>query len=213
MSRPFDKRSSPTYVQGRLEDVSDAPKGPLATIADLLAIPEERRNHEVIDGVLLEKEASSGRHGGAQLRLGAQLDPYNRRPGDRLPGGWWFASEVEVLFEDTQVFEPDVAGWRRERLAELPAEVPVTVRPDWVCEILSTNRRRDLVHKKRVYHRHEVGHYWIVDPADETLTVNRWHPDGYVEVLIAERGQRVRAEPFSAIELAVGVLFGDEPDE
>lgn len=120
---------------------------------------------------------------------------------------------VEVLFEDTQVLKPDVAGWRRDRLSALPADVPIRVRPDWVCEILSTNRRRDLVAKKRIYHRYEVGHYWIIDPVEETLSVNRWHADGYVEVSIAERGERVRAEPFGDLELCVGVLFGDDPDE
>jgi Uma2 family endonuclease len=193
--------------------VSDSPRRGSATLADLLRIPEDERYHEVVDGVLVEKDAASGRHGGAQLRLGAQLDPYNRRPGGRAPGGWWFASEVEVQFEDTQVFRPDLAGWRRERLAELPAEVPITVRPDWVCEILSKNRTNDLVKKKRVYHRHQVGHYWILDPVAETLSVNRWSADGYVEVLIAERADVVRAEPFGDIELRVGGLFGDDLDE
>jgi Uma2 family endonuclease len=193
--------------------VSGSPTRGPATLADLLRIPEEERYHEVIDGVLVEKDAASGRHGGAQLRLGEQLGPYNRRPGGRAPGGWWFASEVEVLFEDTQVFRPDLAGWRRERLVALPAEVPITVRPDWVCEILSNNRTNDLVKKKRVYHRHQVGHYWIIDPVAETLSVNRWSADGYIEVLIAERADVVRAEPFAEIALRVGVLFGDDPDE
>jgi Uma2 family endonuclease len=193
--------------------VSDAAKTAHATIADLLAIPEEHRRHEIVDGVLLEKEAASARHGAAQVRLSRRLGPYDRRPGGRWPGGWWFATEVEILFENTQVFRPDVAGWRRERLAELPTEVPVTVRPDWVCEILSKNRRNDLIKKKRVYHRHEVGHYWIVDPIEETLAVHRWHPDGYVEILAADRGERVRAEPFEAIEFRVGILFGEDDDE
>jgi Uma2 family endonuclease len=184
-----------------------------ATIADLLAIPEEHRRHEIIDGVLVEKEAASGRHGGAQVRLARRLGPYDRRPGGRGPGGWWFATEVEIVLADTQVFRPDVAGWRRERMATLPAEVPIAIRPDWICEILSKNRRTDLIKKKRAYHRHQVGHYWLVDPAEETLAVHRWHPDGYVEVLIADRDERVRAEPFDAIELRVGVLFGDDDDE
>ena len=51
------------------------------------------------------------------------------------------------------------------------------------------------------------------DPVEETLAVYRWHSDGYVEVLIAERQETVRAEPFDAIELRVGVLFGDDDDE
>lgn len=184
-----------------------------ATIADLLAIPEERRRHEIVDGVLVEKEAASVRHGAAQVRLSRELAPYDRRPGGRSPGGWWFATEVEVLFEESQILRPDIAGWRRERLAELPSEVPIGVRPDWICEILSKNRRNDLIKKKRVYHRHEVGHYWIVDPIEETLAVHRWHTDGYVEILVADRDERVRAEPFEAVELRVGVLFGDDDEE
>jgi len=193
--------------------VTDAAEFRRATIADLLAIPEERRRHEIIDGVLVEKEAASGRHGGAQFRLSQRLGPYDRRPGGRWPGGWWFATEVEIQLADTLVFRPDIAGWRRERMATLPAEVPVLLRPDWICEVLSTNKRNDLIKKKRAYHLHQVGHYWLVDPVDETLAVHRWHPDGYVEVLIADRDERVRAEPFDAIELRVGILFGDDDDE
>ncbi len=41
----------------------------------------------------------------------------------------------------------------------------------------------------------------------------RWTPESYVEVLSAQRGQTVRAEPFEALALQVGVLFGDDPDD
>jgi Uma2 family endonuclease len=193
--------------------VSDPAKVHNATLADLLAIPEEHRRHEIIDGVLVEKEAASGRHGGAQGRLFRRLGPYDRRPGGRWPGGWWFATEVEIQFAENQIFRPDVAGWRRERLPALPDVVPVTVRPDWVCEVLSTNKRNDLVKKKRAYHRAEVGYYWIVDPVEETLSVQRWHNDGYVEVQIADRDETVRAEPFTAIEFRVATLFGEDEDD
>jgi Uma2 family endonuclease len=128
-----------------------------------------------------------------------------------LPGGWRFATEVEVKLEDSQIVRSDVSGWRRERLPELPEEVPITVVPDWVCEILSTNRSNDLV--KRAYHRHRVGHYWLVDPREETLSVLRWSPEGYLEVLNAERSETVRAEPFVEMELRIGVLFGADEDE
>jgi Uma2 family endonuclease len=185
----------------------------MATVADLLAIPEEHRRHEIIDGVLVEQEAASGRHGGARGRLSRLLAPYDRRQGGRWPGGWWFTMGAEIQLSDSQIFRPDIAGWRRERLDVLPSEVPIAVTPDWVCEILSTNKRNDLVTKKRAYHLHQVQHYWLVDPVDETLAVHRWHPDGYVEVLIAERQETVRAEPFDAIELRVGVLFGDDDDD
>ena len=199
-------------VSGIINPVSD-PAVKRATVADLLAIPEDHRHHELIDGILVEKEAASGRHGRAQLRLARRLGPYDRKPGGRWPGGWWFATEVEVQLGTSDVFRPDIAGWRLERLASPPEDVPIVVKPDWVCEVLSTNKRNDLVKKKRAYHKHEVGHYWIVDPTEETLAVHRWHPDGYVEVLIADRDERGRAEPFESIELRVGVLFDDDDDE
>lgn len=182
-----------------------------ATVEDLLAIPEDQRRHELIDGVLLEKEGATSRHGAARLRLGRALGPYDRKPGGRWPGGWWFATEVEVLFGD-DVLRPDVVGWRRERLACAPDEFPVRTRPDWICEILSTKRRNDLIKKKRAYHRSELPHYWLVDPELETLTVLRHRPEGYLEVLAAERDQVVRAEPFDEIELHIGVLFGDDEE-
>jgi Uma2 family endonuclease len=184
-----------------------------ATLADLLAIPEAIRRHEIIDGNLVEKQAASGPHGEAQFKLCEQLRPYNRRPGGRLPGGWRFVTEVEILFTETQILRPDVAGWRRERLPVMPREVPIRVRPDWVYEILSTNKHNDLVKKKRAYHRAEVGHYWLLDPDEQTLVVHRWHADGYVDVLNAERDERVRAEPFDGIELRVATLFDDDNDE
>lgn len=87
------------------------------------------------------------------------------------------------------------------------------VTPDWICEIQSTKRRNDLITKKRAYHQHRVGHYWLLDPIDETLAVYRWHTDGYVELLVAERHETVRPEPFDALDVRVAVLFGDDDDE
>jgi Uma2 family endonuclease len=186
---------------------------PRATIADLFAIPEEKRFHELIDGEIVEKGAATVEHGMAQAALATHLNgPFGRRPGGRWPGGWWFAIDVDIRFGE-DVCRPDVMAWRRDRVPERPRGTLVSVRPDWACEILSTNRRNDLVRKKHIYHRHEVGHYWILDPEEETLAVSRWHPDGYLEILAAESGNRVRAEPFDAIELPVGALFGKEEDE
>jgi Uma2 family endonuclease len=184
-----------------------------ATLADLLAIPEAVRRHELVEGNIVEKGAATGEHGAAQRKLSAHVDPFDRRPGGRFPGGWWFATEVDITFDPANTLRPDVVGWRRDHVPTRPAGTPIHALPDWVCEILSTNKRNDLIKKKRIYHRHKVPHYWILDPAEQTLAVYRWGQDGYVEVLFAERGEEVRAEPFDAIPLQVGVLFGDEEDD
>ena len=62
------------------------------------------------------------------------------------------------------------------------------------------------------YHQASVSHYWLLDPREQTLAVFRWTAAGYVFVLGARRGQTVRAEPFEARELAVGVFFGDDEE-
>jgi Uma2 family endonuclease len=185
-----------------------------ATLEDLLAIPEDERRHELIDGELVEKGAASGEHGGTQGDvIGVLRSRFGRRPGGRWPGGWWFATEVEILFPRGQVLRPDVVGWRRDRVPERPTGVPVTVLPDWVCEILSTNRSNDLIKKKRTYHQSHILHYWIIDPVEQSLAVHRWGPDGYIEIAAAQRGEAIRAEPFDAVELHVGVFFGDDDPE
>jgi Uma2 family endonuclease len=62
----------------------------------------------------------------------------------------------------------------------------------------------------RTLHAHAVPHYWLADPDRQTLTVLRWESAGYLAVLNAEAGEIVRAEPFEALELRTGPIFGDE---
>jgi Uma2 family endonuclease len=86
------------------------------------------------------------------------------------------------------------------------------MRPDCVCEVISPEKpTRDTVKKLRLYHRASIPFYWLVDPHNATLTVMRWNEAGYVTLLTAERGETVRAQPFDAIEIAVGALLGDDP--
>jgi Uma2 family endonuclease len=186
-----------------------------ATLEQLWAIPEAERFHELIAGELIEKAAPSGEHGDAQAGVvGAVRIPFQREPGRGGPGGWWIATEVEVLLETHEVIRPDVVGWLRERCPDRPTGTPVRLRPDWICEVVSpSNANDDTVKKLRLYREVGVPHYWIADPRDATLTVMRWSQDGYVTLMRAVRGEIVRAEPFQAVELHVGTLFGDDPPE
>ena len=191
-----------------------ASRGTAATVADWLAQPVEARV-ELIDGELIEKASPTFEHGRAQGHtVGALGGPFDRRAGGPGgPGGWWLATEVDILL-DGRGYRPDIAGWRRDRLPAPPKERPVTVRPDWLCEVVSeSNRTVDVVTKLRRYHQAGVPHYWILDQVDRTLTVHRHTADGYLVALRASADERVRAEPFDAIELQVGALLGDDPDE
>ena len=184
-----------------------------ATLDDFFAIPEAERFHELRGGELIPKASPTGEHGSAQAMLvGTVVPPYHRRlGGGGGPGGWWIAREVEVLL-GTEVVRPDVLGWRRSTCPERPVGIPVTVRPDWICEIICAgNAKEDTVRKLRLYHQAGVPHYWMADPRDATLTVMRHSPDGYITLNRAERHETISPEPFPELELLVGVLFGDEP--
>jgi len=184
-----------------------------ATLEDFWAIPEQERFHELIAGELIQKAAPSGEHGDAQAGVVSAIrPPFQRRPGGGGLGGWWILTEVEVSLETGDVVRPDVLGWRRDHCPTRPTGTPVTIRPDWICEVVSPSHATDdTIKKLRLYQRVGVPHYWIVDPRDATLTVMRWSGDGYITLLRAERTERVRPEPFQEIELAVGTLFGDDP--
>jgi Uma2 family endonuclease len=195
--------------------VKDAGFPRRATLAEWLIEPEER-GAELISGRIVYKAMPSPEHGRAQRKLGEALGPFDRRAsGSSRPGGWWLASEVDVVLRGEGV-RPDLLGWRRDRVPELPQPSPggaVTERPDWIAEVLSSSTAsRDLGEKLVLYHAAEVPHYWIVDPGNRTLLVYRWLREGYVAVLGAGSDKIVRAEPFEALELNVGILFGDEDE-
>lgn len=185
-----------------------------ATAEDLARLPADIAA-EIIDGELVEKAMPSFEHGAAQSGLVGQIfGPFNRGPGGKQPGGWWIGTEVEVVYEEGQVYRHDVVGWRRATTPERPSGRPIRIRPDWVSEVLSpSNAGNDLVRKLRTLSKHGVPYYWIVDPEHRTLTVMRWTRDGYLTALTADARDVVRAEPFDAIDFHVAVLFGGEASD
>lgn len=186
----------------------------LATVEDYLAQPENRRC-ELIRGSIVDKVEVTAEHALTQVSTSSALrGPFQRGPGGpRGPGGWWFFTELEVQLGD-ELFKPDVCGYRREQCPEPPKGRPVRLVPDWVCEILSpSNPERDRVEKLQSYFAARVGHYWIIDPVIGTLEVLRRLDLAYAVVLTAHRGQRVRAEPFDAVELRLDELLGADPDD
>jgi len=186
----------------------------LKSLEDWRALPEDARI-ELIDGGFVEKAAPTSEHSLAQVHLDRAVGSAFHRRGDGSGknGGWWILAEVDVALS-SGVFRPDLCGWQRDRVPELPKTRPVDVRPDWVCEILSeSNRANDTVLKFRRYHQAGIPHYWLVDPEGKSVVVHRWMPEGYLVVKNAVAGEFVRLEPFEALELRIGLLFGEDPDD
>jgi Uma2 family endonuclease len=183
----------------------------LMTVEEFLAQDERV---ELIRGTMVQKASPSSEHssaqGGIDRRVGTKFD---RKPGGQWPGGWWFFVELDVLF-GKELFRPDVCGFRRDRLKEKPTGRPVTFAPDWVCEILSpSNAKTDRVEKLQTYFAAGVPHYWLVDPIEGSLEIFRRTDLAYALVQSAHRGQRLKPEPFDALEFSVDELLGDDPPD
>ncbi len=167
---------------------------------------------EIINGGIVREAMTTFEHSDAQLGIGTEV---RSRFGGRGPDGrgWWIGTEGTVVYGNDQGYRHDLAGWRKERVTKRPCGPRIGERPDWVCEILSKNRSKDLVEKRAVLHEHGVPHYWIMDLAPPRLTVLRHHADAYLLVAELAPGDRARIEPFEAVELEVARLFGDIEEE
>ena len=101
-------------------------------------------------------------------------------------------------------------------MPSLPKAGPITVVPGWACEILSPRTRSyDLLARRPFCAEIGLGHLCYVDPDARSLTVSRLLEGKWLELGVFGRDQRVRAEPFDAIEIALGDWWeglGEEED-
>jgi Uma2 family endonuclease len=177
-----------------------------ATYADYLAVSEHLRA-EIIDGELYTFPRPANRHVRANVRLVRALAPFD--DDDGKPGGWVILTEPEIHLVQEQPISPDVAGWRRERMPEIPDEAFISFRPDWVCEILSPSTvKHDRETKMELYARHSVPWYWIIDRREKMLEVYVLGEDDRWKAPIIHQGDAtVRAVPFDAIEINLSSLW------
>lgn len=176
-----------------------------ATYADIEALPPNQIG-EIVRGVLYANPRPASPHVLASSALGEELGPPFKR-GQGGPGGWVILDEPELHLRD-DVLVPDLAGWRRERMPEVPNTVGFTLAPDWVCEVLSPSTSKlDRAEKLPVYAREKVTHVWLVDPLEQYLEILWLDGETYRIVGTHAENARVRAEPFDAIELDLSVLW------
>ena len=153
---------------------------------DLLAMPEDGRRRELLEGDLLVSPSPNRRH----QRIVSNLDRmFGRLESQGM--GEAYVAPFDVVLDRHTVFEPDVMFIRRERL-HIVTERNVSGAPDLVVEVLSESTRdMDLGPKVRAYGRHGVGEYWVVDPDANTVQVFRREGEVFVEAGAVGRGGEI----------------------
>lgn len=176
-----------------------------ATYEDLLAVPNNRVA-EIINGQLVTQPRPASRHARAASSLGGELyGPFDRGKGG--PGGWILLDEPE-LHLDGDVLVPDLAGWRRARMPELPDAAAFELAPDWICEVLSpSTAASDRAEKMPIYARERVAHLWLVDPIARTLEACRLENARWMLLGTWRDNANVRVGPFESFELELSSLW------
>lgn len=160
---------------------------------------------EIVNGVLETQSRPAARHALATSVLSSDLGGFFRRGGG--PGGWVILYQPE-LHLGPHILVPDLAGWRRERMPEIPDVAAFELAPDWICEVMSpSTQARDRADKLPIHATHEVKHAWLVDPLARTLEVFRLESGRWSLLGVHIEDALVRAEPFDAIELELAALW------
>ena len=178
---------------------------PRATYQDVLDAPAHLVA-EIIDGTLYTHPRPAPRHATASTRLTIEIGgPFDRGRGG--PGGWRILDEPELHLGE-EVLVPDLAGWRRERMPELPDTTYFTLAPDWVCEVLSASTRKvDLQRKRPIYAGAGVAHLWLIDPVDRTLEAFELLDGQWLLIASAQDDAPVSIRPFDAITFSLAELW------
>jgi Uma2 family endonuclease len=181
-----------------------------ATYEDLFDLPPNLVG-EIIAGRLITHPRPTPKHARAHSNLGVKVGG-DFHTGDIGPGGWWILVEPELHIGD-DILVPDLAGWKRERMPNLP-NLPDTawfeLAPDWVCEVLSPSTARvDRVEKMPRYARMGVAHAWLVDPDVRVLEAYENRDAHWLLLQACANEEQVSLPPFEALEWELTVLWAD----
>ncbi len=76
-------------------------------------------------------------------------------------------------------------------------------------EILSENKNRDLVKKKKMYEKYGVLEYWIIDPAAQVVLIYTLDPKTklYREEIKCTKSEILKAKTILHFEVSITTLF------
>ena len=116
---------------------------------------------------------------------------------------------TDVVFSDLDVVQPDLLFVSRGH-ASIITEDNIQGAPDLVVEILSeSTRRTDEIIKRKLYEKHGVAEYWIIDPEVATVKVYRLVDQAYTQAieLTLKAQDRVTSPLFLGWELPLKDSF------
>jgi Uma2 family endonuclease len=179
------------------------------TYNDLLEMPDDGRQYEIVGGELIVNASPIPRHQMIVSRLENAIFNYL----DAHPIGVVLHAPLDVVFTPRWVLQPDILYIRNERRAVI-TRTNVSGAPDLAIEVLSdSTRKKDEIVKRKAYEEFGVAEYWIVDPALESVKVYRRDAAGkyerVVEVSTETEGAVITSPLFPGLEISLGRVFAE----
>jgi len=148
------------------------------TYDDYCLLPNNGRRYEIIDGELFVTPSPRRAHQKVVTRLSYYLEGFVEKRGH----GEVYVAPFDVVFSLFDVVEPDILYVSKER-ASVVTEKNAQGAPDLVVEVLSeTTAEIDRTTKLKLYARHGVQEYWLIDPDACTAEVYRREARGFARV-------------------------------
>lgn len=165
--------------------------------ADLERWPEDGRRYELYDGEVFEIPSPILLHQFVLGRLYLALAAYVQ-----AHGGSVFVAPLDIVLTDFDVVQPDVLLFMPEREHLLHMRQVTRHAPDLAIEILSPGTAwNDRGRKLRLFERHSLKEYWLVDPDGPSIEVYRL-ADGRLSLAARARDrERVDSPLLPALDL------------
>jgi Uma2 family endonuclease len=176
---------------------------PPLTYDEYRLLPEDGKRYELMDGDLFVSPAPSTRHQTVSRRLQFALMQSLEVPGLAQI----FNAPCDVIFEPTSVVQPDlvIVGTARARIITARAIEGV---PDVLVEILSPGGSdRDEHLKRRLYERHGVPEYWVVEPEHGFVTIWRLEGGSYGLRARLDRASTLDHPEFPSVQIPLAGVF------
>ncbi len=134
---------------------------------DYIKLPEkEGYSYEVLDGMLVKDPSPSVFHQRIVPRLWTILDAYFKKVD---PEGEVFIAPLDVTLGSYTVVQPDLL-YVSGKHSEIVRFERIDGAPDLVVEVISKpGTGKDRIRKKKIYQGSGIQHYWMIDPAEQTL--------------------------------------------
>jgi Uma2 family endonuclease len=145
------------------------------TYKDYVALPDDGRRYEIVDGVLYMAPSPNEWHQNATLEIASYL-----RTHVKLTGlGQVYIAPFDVEFDPKTVVQPDVMVILNANRTKVTFS-RIVCAPDLVVEVSSPGTvGYDREKKQRAYARAGVPEYWIADPWSRTVEVLSLVAGGY----------------------------------